>query len=134
MKDVDTKGDFPALPEGRYDLVVEETEIAFSKKKGNEMIKATFRVINNAKFGKRKLFVYFTLTPQALWKLKQYTEAAAPELNERDEIESEELAQELVGTKANVYAEVVVDDYGEKNELNGWKPIKETVKSEGAFE
>ena len=52
---------FIPIPEGRYDVIIDDAEVVQAKTSGADMLKVTFRIINHDNFNGRKLWSNFTL-------------------------------------------------------------------------
>lgn len=65
----DVKSGYDPLPNGTYDVVVDDCEEVESTT-GKPMIKWTLKVLGGEYDG-RKLFVNTVLTPEAMWKVKE---------------------------------------------------------------
>jgi hypothetical protein len=122
---------FEPLPEGRYNLVVENAELTTAST-GNEMIKTTFHVTDGI-FINRKLWSNFVLTPKAYGFLFGFLRAAGSDLVTKEDVEPNEIADGLVGLKVSAYTEPGKTPNGNPtNPISKYKGIIEGEELTGA--
>jgi len=103
-------GSFEALPEDRYNVVVEKAELRTAST-GTQMISAQFAVTEGQYKG-RKLWNNFTLTPKAYVYLYNFLKAAGSKAVDSDDIDETEVAGQMVGLTASTYVEIKNNNQG----------------------
>lgn len=96
LSDIESSG---LITGGAYPMVLDKIEFGRSKA-GNDKLVWKFRIIDNANYGGRVLQLHTAITPDALWKIRQVSDALGqpPKFTPGDH---------LIGT---VVTGVVVDD------------------------
>ena len=118
---------FDALPEGRYNLVVEAAEQKIAKSSQRPMIEVTFRVIDG-KYKNRKLWHNFSLTEKAAIFLYNFLKATGSSLIDEEDVNTKTIIEHITGRYVTAWTQPGKTPSGApKNELKNWGPIKEDV-------
>jgi len=113
---------FEALPEGRYNITVENAELTTAST-GTEMIKVTF-VVNDEKFRNRKLWHNFAMTQKSLIYLFNFLKAGGSSLLDEENVENAVIAKSMIGMKVSAFTEPGTTPAGNpKNDLSKWTPV-----------
>lgn len=103
------------IPEGEYDAVVKFAEHGVSKSKGRPQCKVGITI-----YGPREIKVYDYLSPDAVWKIKQFAIA----VGEREVFESGNF-DPVKYTERNIRVKVKIeesDQYGDQNKIVKYLP------------
>jgi len=103
-------GSFEALPEDRYNVVVEKADLKTAST-GTQMISAQFAVTDGQYKG-RKLWNNFTLTPKAYVYLYNFLKAAGSKTIDADDVDETEVASQMTGLTASVFVEIKNNNQG----------------------
>ena len=103
-------GSFEALPEDRYNVVVEKADLRTAST-GTQMISAQFAVTDGQYKG-RKLWNNFTLTPKAYVYLYNFLKAAGSKTIDADDVDETEVAGQMLGLTASVFVEIKNNNQG----------------------
>lgn len=135
-----TGGDFDALPEGRYQIEVEEAKLGKSREKQTPCIDVTFRVISG-QYENRKLWNSFYLTEKSYFMLYNFLKAAGSALIDEEDVSEEVIANAMVGMRVSAWTQPGKTPSGNpKNDLSKWSAIKtdddagHSVSGGGAFD
>ena len=117
--------DFQPLPEDRYNVKITAAEVGTTKN-DNEMITVTFDVIEG-KYTNRKLWSNFTLTEKAFVYLYSLLKAIGSDLISSEDVETAEIAKELVGGQCSVMANIESNTQTGKprNTVSNYKSVEE---------
>tara|TARA_B100001113_G_scaffold353635_1_gene358863 strand:+ start:1703 stop:2125 length:423 start_codon:yes stop_codon:yes gene_type:complete len=120
---------FDALPEGRYNLTVENAEVTTAST-GTEMIKVTF-VVNDEKFKNRKLWHNFAMTQKSLIYLYNFLKAGGSSLLDEDDVDTPVIAKSMIGMKVSAFTEPGMTPNGNpKNDLSKWVAVEGGASSD----
>ncbi|MBC8436920.1 DUF669 domain-containing protein [bacterium] len=116
-----TGGTFDPVPEGRYNVRVEEANLATAST-GTEMIKAQF-VITDGDHKNRKLWNNFTLTQKSLVYLYSFLKAVGSDAIDQEDVSEADLAASMKGMVASAYVEPTTTNTGTAtNKISKWGP------------
>lgn len=115
-----TGGNYEPMPAGDYVLEIEDIEERVSKA-GNEMLNITFNVAEGEYEG-RKIFEFYVLTENALWKLKNLLVALGIDTEGQVDVSVDDLVGEML------IGNVVIQEqegYDPSNKIKTHKPLGE---------
>lgn len=103
LSGVDTDGDFPLMPRGKYNCMVDSVEYKLSNANDNPMWAMRLSV-QEGEFAKRVLFTNVVFTENSLFRVKQTLEALGVShlLKSKFDASSDEVIDELVGLECTV--------------------------------
>lgn len=116
-------GNFEALPEGRYTVLVEEAKVGVSQA-GNEKLSLTFTITDEGKYKGRKLWHELSASPKAVVFIKYFLEAVKSDISNSKNAELKDIAIDVKNKKCTVFVEPGVTNNGNpRNNLKAFKPI-----------
>ncbi|MBC8409979.1 MAG: DUF669 domain-containing protein [Rhodobacteraceae bacterium] len=124
-------GTFDPLPEGRYNVQVEEATLTTAST-GTEMIKSTF-IVTEGEFKGRKLWNNFTLTQKSLVYLYNFMKAAGSTVIDQEDVDEAEVATSMKGLIVSAFVESTTTNTGNPtNKISKWAPPLEAGATGGA--
>jgi hypothetical protein len=73
MADVEAGGTFELLPPGTYSFEVDNLEIKTGKTSGQPYLNMTYKIVDDEDYAGRIIFDIISLSPAALFRLKQFS-------------------------------------------------------------
>lgn len=117
------------IPDGQYHAKIAEGSL----EEGNEYpyIKWTFEIVEDGKFKGRKLWTNTSLSPQALWNLKNLLECLGVEVSEDEDLNVErEVIKPAVDLELMVRVENEVYEGKDRPKVTDYTPIDEAAQVE----
>tara|TARA_B100000700_G_C14740891_1_gene712935 strand:- start:117 stop:551 length:435 start_codon:yes stop_codon:yes gene_type:complete len=93
--------DFEPIPEGRYNIKVQEAKTGTSGT-GNPKIDVTYELVGVDGFKGRKVWHTFSLQQKALFALKNFLTACESDVINKD-LDAEDVVKEMVGLTCSCY-------------------------------
>lgn len=125
LKNKSNDDDFSPIPEGRYDLAVDQGELKESKN-GYPYIEFTLKVVDDEDNKNRKIWHIFSLKEKAQVFLLRFLQAAGSSIIESDEeVEPKDIIKDAIGRRVNAYVTIkkVPGKDKKRNEIEGnFKP------------
>lgn len=73
LADVEAGGNFELLPPGTYSFEVDNVETKTGKDSGKPYLNMTYKIVDDEDYAGRVIFDIISLSPAALFKLKQFS-------------------------------------------------------------
>jgi hypothetical protein len=134
---------FDPLPAGQYRTIVESAQVKELKNGNGEQVEVTFKVLEPARYESRRLWGRFTIyrgdadfnqagePVNGAAKNQQIGQGQLKSLMKRGGHKNPDLlesVEELFGLQTITTVTRKTDDYGEKNEVKGFKEVTENNK------